>query len=83
MSGVLPKGTLKDIGKYSSVGLELAICVLVGMAIGYFIDKKIEVFRPWSTLIFTLLGFLAGLKRLFALSRAKGKDRLKNGNERG
>jgi F0F1-type ATP synthase assembly protein I len=53
------------------------------MAIGYFIDKKIEVFRPWSTLIFTLLGFLAGLKRLFALSRAKGKDGLKNGNERG
>jgi F0F1-type ATP synthase assembly protein I len=74
----MTKGTLKDIGKYSAIGMEMVVCVLVGATIGYFIDKKIESIRPWSTMVFTLLGFLAGVKRLLTLSNNRGG---KKGND--
>jgi F0F1-type ATP synthase assembly protein I len=73
------KGTLRDIGRYSTIGMEMAACVLVGAAIGYFIDKKIESIKPWSTLVFILLGFLAGIKRLVTLVSQKNRE----GKERG
>jgi F0F1-type ATP synthase assembly protein I len=64
------KGILRDLGKYGAVGIEFAACVLIGVAIGYAIDRKIKYIKPWATLLFSILGFLAGMKRLMAIGRA-------------
>jgi len=69
------KGVIRDIGRCSTIGMEMAACVLVGAAVGYFIDKEIAGIRPWSTLMFTLLGFLAGVKRLLALGKESGRKK--------
>jgi len=65
----MQKDTLRDFGRYGAIGIEFAASVLIGVAIGYIIDKKIEITKPWGTLIFTVLGFLAGFKRLTAISK--------------
>lgn len=46
-----------------SVGWELTSFVLVGVAIGYWIDKKFLT-SPWGTLAGTLFGIGYGLYRL-------------------
>ncbi len=46
-----------------SVGWELASFVLVGVGIGYWIDKKFLT-SPWGTLVGTFFGIGYGLYRL-------------------
>lgn len=46
--------------KYLGSGLQLTVTVLLGVGIGYWIDKKIQSL-PWFTLIGSALGFFAGL----------------------
>jgi len=76
----MPKEIFRDLGRYGAIGMEMVACVLVGLAIGYFLEKKITSARPWATLIFTLLGFLAGFRRLLALN--KNSRGLGGGNKR-
>ncbi|MGB9680767.1 MAG: AtpZ/AtpI family protein [Minisyncoccia bacterium] len=70
------KDALKDALKYSTVGVEFAISILVGVFIGYLIDKKIGYTKPWATLLFSVFGFFAGLKRLMVIEKniRKTKD---------
>ena len=63
------KDVFKDLGRYGAVGIELASCVLIGVVIGYIIDKKINALRPWGTLTFSIFGFLAGFKRLMIINK--------------
>lgn len=70
----MQKDTFKDLGRYGAIGIEFAACVLIGVAIGYVIDRKIKYVKPWATLIFSILGFLAGVKRLMAISREIRKE---------
>ena len=77
----MPKGTLKDIGRYSSVGMDLVASVLVGLLIGYFIDKKVPKVSPWGTVVFVFLGFFAGIKRLLALALRKNNKDGENGEK--
>jgi len=76
----MSKEIFRDIGRYGAIGMEMVVCVLVGLAIGYLLEKKITSARPWATLVFTLLGFLAGIKRLLALNNKTGG--LGGGNKR-
>ena len=61
------------MGRYGSIGMEMAASVLVGVAIGYLIDREIDTIKPMGTLLFTFFGFAAGLKRLLSISKNVGK----------
>jgi len=59
-----------EIGKYASLGIEMALSVVIGLAIGSFLDKRLHS-SPWLTLLFLIFGFVAGLRSLLrAASRA-------------
>lgn len=60
----------KGIGSYATVGLELALSVLFGLAVGHWLDKKFGG-GGWITLIGFAFGLAAGARAVYrALLRA-------------
>ena len=60
------------LGVASTVGINLVISTFIGFAIGYYLlDKYFDTF-PWLTIIFTLLGIVAGFKYLFKVASKMG-----------
>lgn len=53
------------LGVASTVGINLVISTFIGFAIGYLLDKKVFNTFPWLTIIFLILGIVAGFKYLF------------------
>ena len=70
------KKLYKRAMRYSAVGLEMGFSVAIGVAIGYFLDRYFHT-GPWLTLIFLILGVVAGFRGLFSLMKDLDK------NERG
>jgi F0F1-type ATP synthase assembly protein I len=60
----------KDVGKYGTVGLELALSILVGLFGGQWLDKKLGT-SPWLTLLGLGFGIAAGVRSVWrALKQA-------------
>lgn len=75
-------GKAKEFRKYlhlSSIGIEMGVATMIGLVIGWSIDKYVfkEQYKPLFTLIFLFFGFAAGIKNLIILIK-KSAD--KNGN---
>jgi len=63
------------LGVASTVGINLVISTFIGFAIGYYLlDKYFDTF-PWLTVIFTLLGIVAGFKYLFKVASRISNDK--------
>ena len=67
----------KSIGTYGTVGLELAISILVGLAGGRWIDQRLHT-EPWFSITGFAFGTAAGVRFVWrALQRANREaDRL-------
>ena len=71
------KPLFKQLLEASSVGIQLVLSTFVGFAIGYYLDKFFKT-SPWLTVIFLLLGIIAGFYDLVKVARKQnGHD--KNG----
>ncbi len=62
-----------EIGRYASLGLEMALSVIIGLAIGAFLDKRLGT-GPWMTFIFLILGFAAGFRSLIRAARRSQRE---------
>ncbi|MGA2582693.1 MAG: AtpZ/AtpI family protein [Tepidisphaeraceae bacterium] len=69
----MPKPDDSNWGKFASIGLEVAVGVGLGLAVGYWIDKRFKT-DPWGTLIGAALGFAAGMYLLFKDAMRANKD---------
>jgi ATP synthase protein I len=49
---------------YMMVGVQFALSIIIGIAIGYYLDKWLDIF-PLMTIFWLLIGFAAGLKNLY------------------
>jgi ATP synthase protein I len=58
----------------ATVGINLVVATFIGLGMGWFIDHKLfhERTTPWFTLIFLLLGIVAGFRNIFRMARGKG-----------
>jgi F0F1-type ATP synthase assembly protein I len=73
------------LGIASTVGINLVACSITGFVIGYFfldryVFQELLSFNtfPWFTIIFSILGIVAGFKYLFRIaSKLRQED---NGN---
>jgi len=54
----------ESLGLASMMGIHLVSGVIVGMAMGYYLDKFFDT-KPWLTLIFLIFGIIAGYKNMF------------------
>ena len=62
------KPVFKQLMQASSVGINLVLSTFVGLAMGYGLDSLFHT-SPWLTIIFLLLGIIAGFRELFRMAR--------------
>lgn len=55
---------LRQLARLSTIGVTLVAATAIGLAIGYGLDRVFGT-NPWLTLVFTLLGIVAGFVNLF------------------
>lgn len=53
------KKFLKQIAWASTIGLEVALSIFIGLGIGYWLDKRFDT-TPTLSLVFLVLGVAAG-----------------------
>jgi ATP synthase protein I len=63
----------RELGRYSALGLEMAISVIIGLAVGYYLDKWLGT-GPWLTVVWLGIGFAAGVRSLYRAALRSGKD---------
>jgi len=62
----------KELVYYSSLGLQVALSIFIGLAFGVYLDRKFET-APWLTLIFLGFGIAAGFRNI-ALAIKKSRE---------
>lgn len=55
---------MKDYLKYTTLGIEILMYIGVGVALGYFLDQKLQTEKPWFVLICSLLGCAAVIYKI-------------------
>ncbi len=62
---------VKDLAYYSSLGLQVALSIFIGLFFGLWLDGKWDT-RPWMTLVFLAFGIAAGFKNIWlALKKSR------------
>ncbi len=62
----------KTLGFMSSAGISLVAAILIGLAMGYYIDKWLDT-RPIFTLIMMVMGVISGFRNVYLLTRRELK----------
>jgi ATP synthase protein I len=64
---------LKLVGLASTLGLTIVIATFIGLAVGLWLD---EVFNtsPWLTVIFLILGIIAGFRNFYRFMSKRAKE---------
>ena len=66
---------LRQLFEASTVGIQLVLSTFVGFGMGYFLDKFLGIF-PWLTILFLILGIIAGFRELLRVARRQnGPDK--------
>lgn len=68
------KPLFKQLLEASSIGIQLVLSTFVGFAIGYFLDKMLGT-SPWLTVIFLIIGIIAGFRELLRVARKQDGDK--------
>ena len=63
-----PNGFIAALSLLSQIGVTIIVCIAVGIAIGFFLDKFLKT-SPWLLLVFTLLGVAAAFKSIFDFAK--------------
>ncbi|MCH8077937.1 MAG: AtpZ/AtpI family protein [SAR324 cluster bacterium] len=66
--------------QFSTIGLEMGLSVVLGLLIGNYLDRWLNT-APWMLVLFLMLGFAAGFRRLFSLARQYQKEISKDNND--
>ncbi len=62
---------LRELAYYSSLGFQIALSIVIGLAIGVYLDRRFET-HPWLTLIFLGFGIAAGFRNIgLAIKKSK------------
>ncbi|MBW1835651.1 MAG: AtpZ/AtpI family protein [Deltaproteobacteria bacterium] len=62
----------RELAYYSSLGLQVALSIFIGLAVGIFLDRRVFNTTPWLTLIFLGLGIAAGFRNIgIAVKKAR------------
>ncbi len=57
----------KSLGFLSSVGISMVAATLIGLAMGWWLDKKFDT-NPWFTLIFLGFGIVSAFRNVYILT---------------
>jgi len=57
----------KSLGFLSSIGISLVVSMLIGLAMGFYLDQWLDT-SPMFTLIMLLIGIIAGFRNVYILT---------------
>ena len=60
------------LGMASSMGLAMVLATIIGLAIGYWLDRLFNT-SPWLTLAFLVLGIIAGFRNIYIIGKRTQK----------
>ena len=66
------KRSLRELAYYSSLGLSVSLSIFIGLAVGIYLDRRFET-SPWFTLIFLVIGIIAGFRNIAMVIRKTRK----------
>lgn len=70
----------KSLGFLSSVGISLVASILIGLAMGVYLDRWLDT-RPLFTLIMLLIGVMSGFRNVYILTtRELKRQELEDGS---
>jgi ATP synthase protein I len=75
------RSNFQKIAALSSLGLLLPSSIIVGLFMGYWLDKLLGT-RPWLTLTFLILGIMSGFLGLFRGLKKLNIESEDDGDER-
>ncbi|MDD3992949.1 MAG: AtpZ/AtpI family protein [Desulfobacterales bacterium] len=55
--------SLRELAYYSSLGLQVALSIFIGLGLGVWLDRRWET-HPWLTLIGMVAGIAAGYRNI-------------------
>jgi ATP synthase protein I len=64
-------GLNSALGASFRIGLELVVAVVVGLGVGWAIDRTLGT-RPWAMIVFVLLGIAAGMLNVYRAMTGMG-----------
>jgi ATP synthase protein I len=65
---------------YGTLGLEMGVSLVIGLGMGYCLDRYVFHTSPILTIVFMIFGILAGMKRLYMVWKKMEQDN--EGNDR-
>jgi ATP synthase protein I len=65
--------SMRAVGMLSTAGLTLALAVVVGVAIGYFLDRWLKT-NGVLVIVFAIVGIIAGFKQFFQIVIRANRD---------
>lgn len=68
------KKYIKLLATVSTMGISMVLALVIGIAIGYYLDKWFQTKYPWFFLIFMILGIIAGFRNIYVLMKRAEKD---------
>lgn len=74
------KSLLKTVAELSTLGLTMVFATLIGLAIGLYLDKKLNT-SPWLTILFLIIGIAAGFNKAIQVAIRTAKKREDNGSK--
>ncbi len=75
------KSLLKTIAELSTLGLTMVFATLIGLAIGVYLDKKLNA-SPWLTILFLLIGIAAGFYKVIQVVIREARKKENNGTKK-
>ena len=54
----------RELAYFSSLGLAVALSIVIGLAVGVYLDRKVFNTTPWFTLIGIIVGIIAGYRNI-------------------
>jgi ATP synthase protein I len=72
----------KSLGFLSSVGISMVASTLIGLAIGWWLDKKFDT-NPWFTLIFLGFGIVSAFRNVYILTARELRRQKESSQEDG
>lgn len=75
------KGLLKTIAELSTLGLTMVFATFIGLAIGLYLDSKLNT-SPWLTILFLLIGIAAGFYKVIQVVIREARKKENNGTKK-
>ena len=55
---------IRELAYYSSLGFSISLSIVIGLAVGVYLDRHVFYTTPWLTLIGLGLGIAAGFRNI-------------------